>query len=303
MTPQIPASRTAIAVRSLAAGALMGLANLVPGVSGGTMLLAVGVYPQCIDAIAKLTVLRPDRAAILLLASVAASAATVVLLLAGVMKGLVLDYRWVMYSLFLGSTVGGVPVLLRMIGRPDRRCWAGAVTGLALMALTLVPPEDMTGGGPSPMTVVFLAGFGAFAAMLLPGLSGGYILLLSGQYVPVLSAVDSVRAALLNSGGIAWPVLTDAASVLGPFALGCLTALAGVTNLIKFLLRAHRPLMLGFLLGLVAGAVLGLWPFKNEDSRFLLPGAAQAAVAAGIATGGFLITRAISRISGQTAGG
>ncbi|MCY4535812.1 MAG: DUF368 domain-containing protein, partial [Bryobacterales bacterium] len=94
----------------------MGLANLVPGVSGGTMLLATGIYPQCIEAIAKLTTLRPDRSAMALISAVAVAAGAVVLLVAGTMRDLVLMHRWMTYSVFLGATLGGVPILWKLIG-------------------------------------------------------------------------------------------------------------------------------------------------------------------------------------------
>ena len=100
-----------LAVRSAIGGGLMGLANLVPGISGGTMLLAAGVYPAFIGAIAEVTTLRFRPRSLLLLASVATAAGLTILLLAGSVKSLVQDHRWIMYSLFIGLTLGGVPLL------------------------------------------------------------------------------------------------------------------------------------------------------------------------------------------------
>ena len=90
----------------------MGLANLVPGISGGTMLLAAGVYPGFISAIAEVTTFRFRFRSLILLASVVGSAALAILLLAGSVKDLVVDHRWIMYSLFIGLTLGGVPLVL-----------------------------------------------------------------------------------------------------------------------------------------------------------------------------------------------
>jgi len=103
-----------IAARGAIGGTLMGLANLVPGVSGGTMLLAAGVYPAFITAIAEVTTLRFRPRSLVLLGSVVAAAGIVILLMAGAVKGLVRDHRWIMYSLFIGLTLGGVPLLWRM---------------------------------------------------------------------------------------------------------------------------------------------------------------------------------------------
>ena len=141
--------------QGLVGGSLMGLANLVPGVSGGTMLLAAGVYADCIDAVARITTLRLDRHAFALLAAVAGAGALVILLLAGTVKGLVLEHRWAMYSLFLGSTLGGVPVLWRLIGKPDTRVWLGATAGIAAMMLTTLAPDSAIAADGSPAPALF----------------------------------------------------------------------------------------------------------------------------------------------------
>ncbi len=274
----------------------MGLANLVPGISGGTMLLAAGVYPQCIDAVARAATFRPDRKGLALLLTVAASSGVVILLLAGPVRDLVVSHRWVMYSIFLGSTIGGVPPLWRLIGRPNSRSWIGASLGLAAMVATTFFPADSTAAGPGQSLTLFLTGLGAFAAMILPGLSGGYILVLSGQYVPILGAVDGFKAAVLGSSGDRLDALSDACLVLVPFALGGVLALAGVSSLVRLLLRKQRSLMLGLLLGLLAGALFGLWPFGTTDSQPALPGLSQLLAALALVLVGFLVTYAVARI-------
>ncbi len=279
----------------------MGLANLVPGVSGGTMLLVAGIYPQCIEALAKVTTLRPDRHSVGLLAMVAGSGALVILALAGVVKGLVLDHRWAMYSLFLGSTLGGIPVLWRLIEKPGVATWIGSVVGLAAMVVTSLAPATAGTTGEAPALVLCLAGFGAFAAMMLPGLSGGYLLVLSGQYVTILGAIDDAKDSLLASDGPQWAALTDSVTILAPFASGCLLALVGVSSLIRFLLLRRRSVTLGFLLGLLVGAVLGLWPFEAASGGATVPDLAQAGAALGLVVGGFLLTHALGRFGTERA--
>ena len=105
----------AVAARGAFGGALMGLANLVPGISGGTMLLAAGIFRAVITAIAEVTTLRIRARSVVLLASVAGAAGLAILLGAGLLKGLVLDHRWIMYSLFIGLTFGGVPMVWGLI--------------------------------------------------------------------------------------------------------------------------------------------------------------------------------------------
>lgn len=260
------------------------------------MLLAVGVYPQCIEAVAKLTTLRPDRQAVALLAAVAVSAALVLLVLAGTVRDLVVDYRWVMYSIFLGSTLGGVPVLWRLMKRLDSKSLIGISVGLALMIATSSVPSGQDGSTPASYLVLFLVGLGAFAAMLLPGLSGGYLLVLSGQYVPVLGAVDNLKNAVSGFGGLQWLAFLESAKILAPFALGGVLALACVSSLIRILLRRQRSMMLGFLLGLLIGTIVGLWPFSGEGTGGVLPSVGQGVAALCLAACGFFATSAIARL-------
>ena len=97
-------STRSLVVRSSLGGVLMGLANLVPGISGGTMLLAAGVYPAFIEAIAEVTTLRFRLRSVILLGTVVAAAGLAILLLAGLVRTLVIEQRWVMFSLFIGLT-------------------------------------------------------------------------------------------------------------------------------------------------------------------------------------------------------
>lgn len=248
-------------VRALLGGALMGLANLVPGVSGATMLLAAGVYDGCLDALAKLATLRIDRVSVRLLAAVGGAAALAILLLAGELRyTMAQDDPWHVYSLFLGATLGGVPALWGLIGKPDARVWTGALAGLAAAAglPELLPESAPAGGASAPLLA--LVGFGATAAALLPGLSGATVLLLSGQHATVLGAVEGVKTALLSAASPDGPALVAAWRVLAPFAVGALAALAGASNLIRRALRPPHPAALGTLLGLLVGSARGLWP-------------------------------------------
>lgn len=262
------------------------------------MLLAVGVYPECIDALAKVTTLRPDRRALGLLFAVAGAGGLLILLLAGTVKILVVEYRWAMYSVFLGATLGGVPTLWNLIASHDTKSWTGCAIGLSVMIAVPVSPTGPVADGTAHALLLFLAGLGAFAAMILPGLSGGYLLVLSGQYVPILGAVDDLKSALLADGAPRWPTLVDSVQVLSPFALGGLVALVGVSSLVRLMLRHQRSLMLGFLLGLLVGAVRGLWPFYTSESGLALPGIGQAAAAVGLVLCGFAATTAVARLGG-----
>lgn len=240
----------------------MGLANLVPGISGGTMLLSTGVYPEFIGAIAELTTLRFRTRSLVLLGSVVGAAAVAILLFAGPTKDLVVDHRWVMYSLFIGLTLGGVPIVWRLAAPLSGSVVLGAGVGLAIMALMAMgQPASAGTGGPS-YGLLFLAGVAGASAMILPGVSGGYLLLLLGQYVPILSAVEDFKDGLLGSPRD-WDLVANAVGVGLPVGIGVVLGVVAVSNLLRFLLERYRKATLGALLGLLLGAVIGLWPFQQ----------------------------------------
>ena len=97
-----------LAVRCVIGGILMGLANLVPGISGGTMLLASGVYPDFVDSVAGITTLRRRLRPWIIALLVGVPAVVAIGLLAATVRDSVLENRWIAYSLFIGLTLGGV---------------------------------------------------------------------------------------------------------------------------------------------------------------------------------------------------
>lgn len=253
----------AVAVRGAVGGVLMGLANLVPGISGGTMLLATGVYPRFIEAVGEVTTFRFRKVSLVTLGAVVAAAGVAVAGLAGPVKDLVVHQRWVMYSIFIGLTLGGVPVLWRLVGRPSPAVWTGGAAGFAGMGLLALAQASGAGGGlgEGGPGLMFLAGIAGASAMILPGVSGGYLLLLLGAYVPLLAGIEGFVSAL----GARDPAtaLELGLRVLVPVGLGVAVGIAGVSNLLRWLLHHHEKATYGVLLGLLLGAVLGLWPFQQ----------------------------------------
>ena len=248
--------------RSVFGGVLMGLANLVPGISGGTMLLAAGIYPSFINAVAEVTRFRFRFRSLLLLACVVGAAGCGILLLAGVLKDLVINQRWVMYSLFIGLTLGGIPIVWRL-GKPAN---AGFVIGavgsfLIMVILALLQAWGVMGSGSSNWLMFLVAGLAGASAMILPGLSGGYLLLLLGQYVPILSAIDQFKEAL-KAGDIS-AAMTPALTVILPVGIGVVVGVVAVGNLLEGLINRYRKPTLGILLGLLIGSTVGLFPFQR----------------------------------------
>jgi len=254
-------SNAALMTRAGYGGVLMGLANLVPGISGGTMLLAAGIYPRFINAIADITRLKFRFRSVLVLGTVVAAAGISILLFAGLLKTLVVEQRWVMYSLFIGLTLGGVPLVYKMVKPLSGKSIAAAVGAFAAMVgLALMQQYGVTGSGSNSFPMMVVAGLAGASAMILPGVSGGYLLLLLGQYVPILSGIDQLKEALRDRDISA--AMEPGLSVVLPVGIGVVLGVVVVGNLLKWLLEKHREPTLGALLGLLLGSTIGLWPFQ-----------------------------------------
>ncbi len=280
----------------------MGLANLVPGISGGTMLLAAGVYPRFIRAVAEVSTFRFRMRSIVLLACVALAALTAIGMLAGTVKDLVVHHQWIMYSIFIGLTLGGVPLLWRMVRPVDSTVVVSAIIGvLAMVALVVTQgrgaeASDATESGTAAMAMLLLAGVAGGSAMILPGLSGSYLLLVLGQYVVILGAISAGKDAVSARD---WAAAAATLKVIVPVGIGVIVGVVGVSNAVKLCLDRFPRATLGFLLGLLLGAVVGLWPFQDT---VVTPTPLRLAGVLGLAGLGFAASTAVTRLGGEADG-
>lgn len=256
-----------LVVRGVVGGLLVGLAHLVPGVSGGSMLLASGVYPGFIGAIAELCTLRFRLRSILLLGAIAVTAGLVILLLAGRVKGLVEEERWVVYCLFIGLTLGGVPLLWRMARPASPGLALGAAVAFSAMLLMAFVGTSIQGGDSAGYGLLFVTGVAVSSTLILPGASSGCLLLLLGQYEPILGSIEQLKRGLLGDvaagTGPDLALVLDALHVVIPLGVGVAVGVVGVSNLLRWLLARFEKPTLGALLGLLLGALVGLWPFQE----------------------------------------
>ena len=238
--------------RALQGGVLMGLANLVPGISGGTMILAIGLYEQFIAAVADVSRLRLKRSSVQFLTVMAVGLGAAVVIFSGVAVLLVTEYRPVMYALFIGMTLGGAPELWREC-RPLR---PGTVAAVAVGVAAMAAFASLGGSAPLQATipVLLLVGAAGASSMILPGISGSYVLLVLGMYDTVVGSLSFSR--LKES-----PV--ESLSIIVPVVLGAVLGIALLSNLLKALLQRFAAPSHGVLLGLLLGSVLGLYPFQQ----------------------------------------
>ena len=169
-----------------------------------------------------------------------------------------------MYSLFIGLTLGGVPIVWKLIRKPTPAVWAGAAVGfigMALLALAQASGVATAGDAGDGFIFLLIAGVAGASAMILPGVSGAYLLLVLGVYLTITASIrDAVS--LLKAGDLA-AAMPIGLHVLLPVAIGVVVGVVLVSNLLRFLLKRYEKATLGFLLGLLVGAVVGLWPFQQ----------------------------------------
>jgi len=297
--PRTADSLVPLAARASIGGVLMGLANLVPGISGGTMLLATGVYTRFVEAVAEVTTFRFRLRSMVLLGTIAVAALIAIASLAGPVKHLVTEYRWIMYSIFIGLTLGGVPLVWRMAGRFTTALVVGTVIGFGVMVLMVF--AQSAGNGDGGYVVLGVAGMAGASAMILPGVSGAYLLLVLGQYETILGAVDQLKQGLSGKTEFVW----DPMHVLLPVGIGVVIGIVVISNLVRWALRHHENLTLGILLGLLFGSVLGIWPFQLAVERgapreYFTPAAGQVLAGLGLVAAGFGLTLLIGRLGNGT---
>lgn len=295
--------------RTLIAGALMGAANLVPGISGGTMVLACGLYAHFVDSAADLTRGKPTRPSMLFIALLFGAKFAAMGMLGTVVSKAVVEHRSLAYALFLGMTLAGTPVLWRVLREGEARQETGeqkskrrivalaacVIVGVALMAALAWSTPD-TAGKPdgqadyrpaSNIPLDAAAGAAAYSAMVLPGVSGGTLKLALGRYEPTVWSIGQLGDAV-NPWASAAP-LGDFLPILLPYVIGAIVGLVVVSNALKWLMHSYERPVAAVLLGVLWGSVLPIWPFATWPT---LGEVALAVLAAAI---GFAAVYALTR--------
>jgi putative membrane protein len=247
-------------------GLLMGGADVVPGVSGGTVALILGIYERLIRSIrlGASALLRGARLDLTgsgerlrqvewrLVLPLGAGIATALVIGAKVIPSLLENYQEPVFAIFFGLILGSVIVPL---SRMQRVAWPelALIGGAAVIAFVLVglPPQEFTD---PPLIYVFVAAAIAICAMILPGVSGAFLLLVMGIYRPTLEALTTLNVPY---------VLT--------FMAGAVIGLGIFARLLEWVLLYRHSMTMAALTGLMIGGVRALWPWQTEDRAVLAP--------------------------------
>lgn len=239
-------------------GLAMGSADVVPGVSGGTIAFITGIYTELLDSIKSVNL----QTLVLLfkkgpkvawkaangtfLATLLAGILTAILTLAKLIHYLLDQHAVLLWSFFFGLILASSLHMAKQIKQWQSLTLASLLIGVFIAAfISIASPTSIEAN----YLNIFLAGSIAICAMILPGISGSFILLLMGLYAPVLAAVKGLQL-----------------DIMLIFALGAGLGLILFSRLLSWLLHHYQDLMFSLLTGFMLGALLKVWPWKETIS-------------------------------------
>jgi putative membrane protein len=234
----------------------MGAADVIPGVSGGTIAFITGIYQELIDSLANinfgaLKTLKNDGVKsfwkhvngnffLALFLGIGISVAS----LAKLVTYLLEYYPVLLWSFFFGLVLSSAILVLRTIKKWNTAAVVGLIIGTAIAAFISV--IETTASGDQSWYIV-LSGAIAICAMILPGISGAFILVLLGSYNLVIEGIKDIDL-----------------KIIGLFAVGCIIGLLSFSRLLKYLFAHFKDIVLAVLSGFLFGSLLKIWPWKNR---------------------------------------
>ena len=261
-------------------GLAMGAVNKIPGVSGGTVAFVTGIYEDLLNSIKKINFHSfkilfnqgfrafykeiNGRFLTIVFSGVIASFFSVSLIL----DRLIEKYELYVFGLFFGMIVGSFYVIYYQLEKINTKSLIGVTIGIISgLSISLADSYDV---GTSDL-IIFFSGVIAISGMILPGLSGSYLLLLMGNYTLIM--VDSVNAlyfTLIESLSFDFTFINDPErlyllKVLILFTLGSIFGLVFLSNVLSLLLKNYKTITISIIVGFIAGSLIGVWPWKNED--------------------------------------
>lgn len=250
-------------------GACMGAADVIPGVSGGTIAFIMGIYDEFVGSLASingeaLKLLLKGRFSAFwkhingsFLLSLVAGIGISVIALAGLMQMLLSDFPIQTWAFFFGLIVASSIFIIRGISGWKIREGLMLVFGILLGAVicTLSPTQT-----PDGLWFIFLSGALAICAMILPGISGSFILLILGKYEYVLGAISGLVAGVDPGRNLL---------ILGVFGLGAIIGILAFSRFLHWLLARWQKETMIVLAGFIIGSLVKIWPWSNAEAIVL----------------------------------
>ena len=243
----------------------MGFADLMPGVSGGTIALILGVYKKLIESIDAISVKNFKTLTLDLfwkkingnfLVSLFTGILSAVFTLSFLIDYLIHTYPIALWSFFLGLLVNSIFILKRLVNN-----WSYLNIGLLVLGavisffLTQITPKGTDIG----LIYIFFCGFFGIIAMILPGISGAYILLILGAYQTILNLI---KMALKSLSSFNLDLLIPIYTKLFIFGFGVLVGLRIFSSILKWLFDNENDKTMSILIGLMIGAIHKIWPWQ-----------------------------------------
>lgn len=239
-------------------GMVIGLANIIPGVSGGTMMVSMGIYDTIIYSVTHL--FKQFKKSILTLLPYAAGMVVALVSLSFVITWAFDNYPLPTNTLFIGLILGGLPAIFKQV-KGEKIGVVGGVLFAAFFALIivlqLIQSENVTVIHLSVLEIVKLLLLGALASatMVIPGVSGSMILKLLGYYEPVIGSIKGLTTALVAGQ---WSTVGYNIGILLPFAIGIVVGIFAIAKLIEVLLARWKGWTYCAILGLVVASPVAI---------------------------------------------
>lgn len=250
-------------------GLAMGVADVIPGVSGGTIAFITGIYEELLETISKLKfgllkTWKTDgfkamwkEANFSFLFSLLAGIFTSIASLAILIEYLLARYPIQIWSFFFGLILASVWLMGKTVKKWNFANVIGLIAGTVFAYwVTIIAPTE----GSESLLYIFICGSIAICAMILPGISGSFILLLLGAYFTVLGSLSNLFSAIKDGN---WDMFFINASILVVFAFGCLVGIISFSKLLNWLFKKAHDLTIAILTGFLVGSLNKIWPWKE----------------------------------------
>lgn len=274
-------------IKDILKGVMIGIANAVPGVSGGTMMVSMGIYDKIIYSITHL--FSEFKKSVKLLLPYLIGMVLGIVGLAFVIKFLFANFEFQTKLAFVGLIVGGLPLLFGKIKGKKKgipHIVVFLIFFVAIIAMQLFGGEGKSAElviTPGCMIMLFVIGVIASATMVIPGVSGSMMLMIMGYYSPIMGLVTELVKALAKRDGDA---LIHNCILALPFGLGVVLGIFGVAKLIEFLMEKYEVLTYSAILGLVVSSPVVIMmgtSFGSLNIISILTGVVALVVGTGIA--------------------